>query len=419
MVASNQSLPSASRKGDGSEGKEVVVGIDASRNRSGGARAHVIGILGESDPRVFGISRVHVWAFPELLAVIADRPWLVKHCPPALRGSLAAQLWWQARHLHREARAKKCQIVFTTDASTVSNFQPMIVMSQDLLSFEPGMLSQYSLTKARLRLHVLYYLQRWALRRAAGVIFLTRYAETMVTRATGPLRNVVCVPHGVGPEFKAVTRPRTRSLRHDAPIRCLYVSNAELYKNHPQVIEAVKLLRTAGFNLELVLVGGGAGEGLARLNAAIKAKDLGGRFITARSFVPHGILPRFLTEADLFVFASTCENLPVTLLEAMAAGLPIACSDRGPMPEVLKDGGAFFDPDRPESIAAAVRAIIVDDEYRLKLAARAQELSQHYTWHRCGEQTWEFIVKTHRTVTNPQGANTPRTEAAGGCAPIT
>lgn len=400
MDASNQRLPKKGRERDGSVEEGVVFGIDASRNRSGGARAHVIGILRESDPRAYGISQVHIWAFPELLAGIADRPWLVKHSPPALRGSLAAQLWWQACHLHRQASASGCQMIFTTDASTVSAFQPMIVMNQDLLSFEPGMLSQYGLTKARLRLHVLYYLQRWAMRRAAGVIFQTRYAEKMVKHATGPLQNVARIPFGVGPEFNAAIRSRALSLRHGAPIRCLYVSNAELYKNHPQVIEAITSLRAARFNLELVLVGGGEGEGLARRNAAIKAADPSGRFITAHSFVPHTTLPRFLSEADLFVFASTCESLSVTLIEAMAAGLPIACSDRGPMPEVLEDGGTYFDPDRPESIAAAVRAIIVDDDYRLKLAARAQELAKSYTWHRCGEQTWDFMVKTHRVLTN-------------------
>ena len=41
----------------------IAIGIDASRNRSGGARAHLVGILTEGDPLKFGIGEVHVWAY--------------------------------------------------------------------------------------------------------------------------------------------------------------------------------------------------------------------------------------------------------------------------------------------------------------------------------------------------------------------
>ena len=59
-----------------------------------------------------------------------------------------------------------------------------------------------------------------------------------------------------------------------------------------------------------------------------------------RGEVPHRDLPEHLFRADLFVFASSCENLPNIVIEAMAAGLPIASSRRPPMPEVLEDAPA-------------------------------------------------------------------------------
>ena len=42
----------------------LVVGIDASRNRSGGAKAHLLGIIKDSNPRAHGIEEVHVWSYP-------------------------------------------------------------------------------------------------------------------------------------------------------------------------------------------------------------------------------------------------------------------------------------------------------------------------------------------------------------------
>ena len=90
--------------------------------------------------------------------------------------------------------------------------------------------------------------------------------------------------------------------------------------------------------------------------------------------------------------------MPNTLVEAMAAGLPIACSDRGPMPEVLADGGVYFDPENPHSIAIAIRKLIEDSTLRENVAFKAKLLSQQYSWSRCANETWAFIAETVRVT---------------------
>jgi hypothetical protein len=81
----------------------VVIGIDASRNRSGGAKAHLMGILRDTNPLDHGITQVHVWSYESLLRALPDAPWLVKHNPPDLERSLLRQVLWQFRSLPREA----------------------------------------------------------------------------------------------------------------------------------------------------------------------------------------------------------------------------------------------------------------------------------------------------------------------------
>jgi glycosyltransferase involved in cell wall biosynthesis len=105
-----------------------------------------------------------------------------------------------------------------------------------------------------------------------------------------------------------------------------------------------------------------------------------------------------MSEADLFVFASSCENMPVTLLECMSMGLPIACSRRGPMPEVLGDGGIYFDPHNSESIAEALDQICQSPNLRLNLAHAAKQLSKQYSWQRCADETFAFISNTYKKV---------------------
>ena len=75
----------------------------------------------------------------------------------------------------------------------------------------------------------------------------------------------------------------------------------------------------------------------------------------------------------------------------MAVGLPIACSNRGPMPELLEDGGVYFDPEDSGSIAAAIEKIITHADLRTYIAKRAKALSEQYSWARCAAETWDFL----------------------------
>ena len=333
----------------------IVVGIDASRNRSGGARAHLAGILAAGSPLQYGVHAVHVWSHRSLLDSVPDAPWLVKHSPPELGSSLLGEAWWQLRKLPREIGRHGCDVLLSLDAGTIGRFQPSIVMSRDMLSFEPGEIERFGWSAGRLRLILLRSIQVSSLRRATGTLFLTRHAADTIQRYTGPLGTARVIPHGVSESFRQQTlgglwpEPAER-------ITCVYVSNSDVYKHQWHVVDAVAALRKAGHPLALRLVGGASGGAKERLAAAIAAADPKGEFVETTPTVPHEQVSAQLAKADIFVFASSCENMPNTLVEAMAAGLPIACSSRDPMPEVLNDGGVYFDPEDAVSIAAALRA---------------------------------------------------------------
>ncbi len=375
--------------------KLLTLGIDASRNRSGGAKAHLIGILSECNPAKHGIQEIHVWAFSALLAQLPDYPWLIKHNPIALEQSLFKQLIWQATVFAGEVKSAGCDILFTTDASTLCRFKPMVVLSQDMLSYEPGVMRYFGYGLARLRLLVILVVQNLAFRRAAGVIFLTHYAGKIIQQSCGLLPAIAYIPHGVDTVFKHSQALSNWPISGGRPIRCIYVSNAEMYKHQWVVVEAISLLRKRGYNLLLSLVGGGNGAAQHLLQDMITVADPQSVFVKQLEFLPHTELPALLAEADLFVFASSCENMPVTLVEAMAVGLPIACSNRGPMPEVLADGGVYFDPVDAESIAGAIEHIIQSPELRLAIAQRARFLSQQYSWKRCADETLAFVAETY------------------------
>lgn len=373
----------------------VTVGVDASRNRSGGAKAHLIGLLSEGDPTKHGIQEVHVWAYRSLLDAIPERSWLVKHAPPDLEGGLWRQLWWQRYRLPAQLHRVGCSIVLNTDAGTVGDFGPAVTMSRDMLSYEAGEMQRYGWGRSRLRLEVLRLVQSRSLRRARGVIFLTRYAGRVIQECCGELENIAYIPHGLGDAFANTVACEWPANRKEA-IRALYVSNTAMYKHQWNVVRAIGMLRNADHLISLELVGGGRGRAQQKLEAELNRTDPTRAFIEVVGSVPQTELPSYLARAHLFVFASSCENMPNTLIEAMASGLPIACSDRGPMPEVLQDGGVYFDPEDPDSIAGAIERIILDHRLRRRIACRARELASQYSWRRCADETWAFVSRTRK-----------------------
>ena len=91
--------------------------------------------------------------------------------------------------------------------------------------------------------------------------------------------------------------------------------------------------------------------------------------------------------ATLLAFPSLAEGFGLPVLEAMARGVPVACSDRASLPEVVGDAALLFDPTEPASIAAALVRLLDDhaEAERLRRAGRAR--ASTFTWERAAGLT--------------------------------
>ena len=113
-------------------------------------------------------------------------------------------------------------------------------------------------------------------------------------------------------------------------------------------------------------------------------------------------LPGWLEDADLegLYGLATCVALPSRLegfglpvLEAMARGVPVACSDRTALPEVAGDAALLFDPDDPEAVASALDRLMHDPQLREKLAGRGRERAAQFTWDAAADATVASYVR--------------------------
>jgi glycosyltransferase involved in cell wall biosynthesis len=373
----------------------MIVGIDASNIRAGGGVTHLVELLRAADPQAYGFSQVIVWSGSKTLNRIDDRPWLVKSNQPMLDKSLPYRTFWQRFRLSSLARAAGCDVLFIPGGSYAGNFHPMVTLSQNLLPFEWRELRRFGWSWMSLKLFLLRISQGRTFKRADGLIFLTRYARDVVmqviTTSTG---KTTIVPHGIDGRFVCPPREQLTNNNYSTinPFRILYLSIIDMYKHQWYVAEAVASLRKAGVPLEIDFIGPAYGPALKHLLESIQKHDPKGEFLHYRGAIPFEKLHTAYRQADAFVFASSCENLPNILIEAMAAGLPIACSNKGPMPEVLGDAGEYFDPERPAEIASAIRTLFDSPELRSRLASESFEKSQSYSWKRCSDETFSFLA---------------------------
>jgi glycosyltransferase involved in cell wall biosynthesis len=379
--------------------KSYTIGIDATNLRAGGGVTHLMELLRAAQPAEHDIEHIVVWGGKSTLKSLETQPWLSKRNPSALDKGLLLRTLWQRFRLSQAVRDEGCDVLFVPGGSYAGNFHPVVTMSQNLLPFEMHELRRYGWTLFTLKLLLLRLIQSRSFRKSDGVIFLTEYARDIVLRVTSKLRGQICiVPHGLNPRFnKAPKLQRSIAEYDDAhPYRVLYVSIIDEYKHQWHVVDAVAALRKQGLPILLDLVGPSYPAALKRLNQTIDRVDVERRWVHYHGAIPFNELHLRYAQADLGLFASSCENMPNILLETMASGLPIACSNRGPMPEVIGQAAVFFNPEQPEDIAGALRELIELPQTRTELAQASHERVQKYSWERCADETFEFLARITR-----------------------
>jgi glycosyltransferase involved in cell wall biosynthesis len=164
------------------------------------------------------------------------------------------------------------------------------------------------------------------------------------------------IAHGITPA------PRTRAHDDHRPLRLATAANLEYWKGIDVLLAACARVHVP---VRLDVFGDGSlRDGLVR-----DAKEQG---IDAAF---HGFVPDVrakLAEADVFVLPSRGDNAPISILEAMAAGLPVVSTRVGGIPELVTDGetGLLVAPDDPEGLADAIDRLASDAAFRSRLGER-------------------------------------------------
>jgi glycosyltransferase involved in cell wall biosynthesis len=168
-------------------------------------------------------------------------------------------------------------------------------------------------------------------------------------------------------------RPRLLSTRNFEPlynVACVLRAFARVQARYPEA--------------SLVLVGSGSQDAALRSLAA----ELGLHDVTFAGRVPPDDIPRYYAEADIYLQAPSIDNMPLSVLEAFASGLPVVSTDVGGVPAILTDGvhGLLAPANDDETLARHVVSLLEQPDVARQLAAAAHQSCQRYDWPAVREQ---------------------------------
>lgn len=158
----------------------------------------------------------------------------------------------------------------------------------------------------------------------------------------------------------------------------LWVGRLSFEKNLDLILEAFALTEQEVPKIKLVMIGDGpARESLELLTQALELPE---KVIFTRAISYQELVERnYYSLADMFVTASTWDTQGLSIIEAMAAGLPVVAPNVKAMPELVEGIGELVEPNNSEAMAEAILKLLRDDQLRVKYSKQAKVEAKSYS----------------------------------------
>ena len=234
---------------------------------------------------------------------------------------------------------------------------------------------------------------RLVFRQASAVIALTEHMKREMQKIQN--REVLVIPNGVDLEmFESTTLSgiaRSKVELSETAKIILFVGRLNPVKGLTTLMKAMKLISPKYAQANLVLVG--KGEERQHLQEMVKEFGLSSR-VSFIGEVPNTKIPEYMSASDVFVLPSLSEGFPVTIPEAMAAGLPIVTTNVRGLPEIVRDGenGFTVEPQNPAQLAEKILLLLSDKELRQRISTNNNRKARQYSWETVVEKLEEIYL---------------------------
>jgi glycosyltransferase involved in cell wall biosynthesis len=365
--------------------------INALSSRTGGGATYLKNLLRYLEPAE-GLT-VDVFAPPGSTLAGPGNVRIIRPRWPTRNPLLRAV--WELFVLPGYLRRQKADVLFCPGGVVSTPVPPgckIVTMFRNMMPFDADLVRSMPAGFGRLRVKILRPLLLRSLAKADLVIFVSEFGKSVASRLVS-IQNSCVIRHGTSDDFLTAgqTLPWPAAVKNRSNY-ILYVSTFLPYKNHKAVITAYAgLSESMRHKYTMVFVGRSAGPEGDEVRAFVEKTGLA-RHVIMLDEVPHESLPALYRNADLIVFASSCENCPNVLIEALGAGRPVLCSNAMPMPEIGGDAPRYFVPSDPEDLAHAMNDVLGDPGHAMDLANAAAGRSRLFDVSTSVRDTWKQIL---------------------------
>lgn len=236
-----------------------------------------------------------------------------------------------------------------------------------------------------------------SVREARSIIAISNHAkECLLARYELPSEKIHVIYHGVAKCFQRIQDPICcaevvcRYLLEKPFI--IYPAATWLHKNHLRLLAAVRVLIDRGlFDGELLLTGAPMDAHLQVLSEIYRLRLE--KYVRWLGYVPSEDLPVLYSLARLMIFPSLFEGFGLPVIEAMACGCPVVCSDTTSLPEVAGDAACLVDPNSVEGIAEGLSALWGNDAELLNFSQKGLVRAAFFSWKKTALETIEVYRK--------------------------
>lgn len=326
----------------------------------------------------------------DALPRLVDQANFLFHACSADVTSAWRRLCWEQLVLPLELKKRKIDILFTAKNVSVLLAHCKTVIA--IRNMEPFAYQDYQNSlRMNLASFLRFRLSRASLKKADWIIAVSQSSKKQIETLFPHMAKQWDVVYNGNP-VRDFVRTTSRSCE-ELPF-LLSSSKYVAYANQLNLLQAYALLRRRRGDLPPLWLAGGIHDRryFKQVQELIRKHGLEAS-VKILGLVSHDRMMDLYAAAAAFVFPSTLEACPNTLIEAMAWGLPIATSTTEPMPEICQDAAVYFDPFNPEDIAAKMESALFDEPLRGRLRRQALERCRFFNWEKAARETLRVFSK--------------------------
>lgn len=284
---------------------------------------------------------------------------------PKLKNRYLAHLW-----THLVLPFKGGEVLFCP-----ANIAPLFVPKSKKLVVTIHDVAFLSYPKSFSSFFRIYYrlMMPFVVRRADKIITVSQYSQYEIERYyPGAVGKIDVVYLGVEKEFKKIENIKKKN-------QLLYVGSMNERKNFIGVLAAFELLDRDDY--ELLMVGNFSSNFMieeSSINVVTNAKQ--SKKVEFKNSVCNEELVRIYNESKLLIFPSFYEGFGLPVLEAMACGTPVICSDASSLPEVGGDVVMYCNPDDVSDIKEKIVSILDDENLQKEMSEKGLTRARGFSW---------------------------------------